>query len=372
VRIDVDLRGIERPEAPDVLHAIAQHYDLEVTVLEKAHVGGEWPDERSPKLTRLVELARASWTEWGDKLVDELVALANAGKLSPISEETERALVDLFTEHEAALVVRLTGRAPQAMVDRLVRRGLISPLTQQQALLPVAFKLGRALDVMQELPKRPESRADLAELVREAAQVKLSPRDQAALEHIQQNGFALMRRPATAATTTAMQAIVRENSRKLSAEELQPLRAAAEKAHLERASKTRWREVLHEAVNGNATLQNDLDRIARTEGINAHAQGAYATLKARAGAFDTDVFKYTSPKACTQCKRIWGPPDNPRVYKLSVIEAHEAAGGNFHVPADQWGPTIGATHPNCACSPLQRWSRAVALANERAKQILGR
>ena len=370
--VEVDLRGVCAHDVPDVLRGIADHYGLSVEVLAKSERDtGEWPDPRSPRLTRLVELARRSWSEWGDRLVDELVELANSGKLFPLSRDNEAALVELLADHEAALTVRLTGRAPGMMLERLVRRGLITPSTSQEALIPVAFRLGRVLDVMQALPERPESREDLASIVRDALAVKLTPEDEGALDYIQQRGFSLVRRPAGAATANVLNAAVNHN-RLLTTDELGAFRAAADRAVRERASRGRWRELLVEAVHGNESLQNDLDRIARTEGMFAHGYGAYRSLRERVGPADVDVFRYTSPKACRECRRIWGPPDAPRVYKLSVVEAWERAGGNFQKPAKEWGPTIGPVHPNCACSPIMRYSKAVALADERARAILGR
>lgn len=89
--------------------------------------------------------------------------------------------------------------------------------------------------------------------------------------------------------------------------------------------------------------------------LAAHGYGAYVKLKGQAKALgdeDPLVYRIASINACAQCKRIWGLPTAPVIYRLSQIEAWEARGGNVGLPAAQWGPVIGPVHPNCACSPL--------------------
>jgi hypothetical protein len=110
---------------------------------------------------------------------------------------------------------------------------------------------------------------------------------------------------------------------------------------------------LRDAVAG-TPLTNDMERVARTELRDAHAEGAYQTLKAeteRLGLNDPEVYKITSPTACADCVRIWGRGGSKR-YRLSQVEAWEAQGGNMGKPHQQWGPTIGTVHPNCGCGPL--------------------
>jgi hypothetical protein len=128
---------------------------------------------------------------------------------------------------------------------------------------------------------------------------------------------------------------------------------------------------LRAAVQGHPTLVNDMRRVARTELNNAQSHGAYVGLKdalAKQGEKDPDVFKFVSVHSCIDCRRIWGEPTQPRHYKLSHIEAREAAGGNFGLPRSEWGPCIGGIHPNCTEGPLMYYAPALTDAINRSAE----
>ncbi len=123
------------------------------------------------------------------------------------------------------------------------------------------------------------------------------------------------------------------------------------------------------------TLTNEIDRIVRTELAFSHSWGAYRALKSQAaenlGQGDPYVYKFASPHACDECRRIWGEPHDPIRYRLSTIEAREAAGANFRLPRAQWGPVIGPVHPHCTEGPLQLWNEVLVSAiNDAADEIL--
>jgi hypothetical protein len=160
-----------------------------------------------------------------------------------------------------------------------------------------------------------------------------------------------MRRPAQTATGGLL--------RTLTDREAIRIRQAIAGGLERKASPSELRSSLHEALTGSPSLQNDLDRVVRTELHFAQAHGGYVSLKTQAkdaGEDDPWVYKITSPRACAACRRIWGSnPRDPVKYRLSYIEGREAAGGNFGKKQKDWGPVIGPVHPNCAEGPLMTW-----------------
>jgi hypothetical protein len=68
-------------------------------------------------------------------------------------------------------------------------------------------------------------------------------------------------------------------SRQLTREEYAKVRPAVERAVLERRTAGQLERDLRDAVAG-TPLTNDMERVARTELRDAHAEGAYQTLKA--------------------------------------------------------------------------------------------
>jgi hypothetical protein len=143
------------------------------------------------------------------------------------------------------------------------------------------------------------------------------------------------------------------SGRELTEREYAAVRPAVQQAIMERRTARELARELRAAVAG-TKLTNEMERVARTELRDAHANGAYQALKEQAGSAgldDPEVYKITSPTGCRECIRIWGRGGSRR-YRLSQVEAWEAQGGNYGRPPAQWGPTIGTVHPNCTCGPL--------------------
>jgi len=204
----------------------------------------------------------------------------------------------------------------------------------------------------------------LEELVQQALKGPLTSQDHRALSYAQQRAAIYIRRPA-AAVRAGLEA-------RLNEEELGSFRSTIAGAVARKASRQSLASELREVIEG-PTASNDMDRIARTEMAFAHSFGAYAALKDQArsaGIADPLVYKFVAPGACTDCKRIWGPPSDPIRYRLSYIEAREAAGGNFRRPRREWGPVVGPVHPNCTEGPLQYWSESLVDAINQAADEL--
>lgn len=357
-----------------MLDAVAARLGYEVHLLRK---GGDEDSEEidDPALFRLVELARRDWMRWGDQLIRELVRLHEQGRLFPLGQANERLLIELFRDHELALVLRFSGLgrqlAPRGDYTHLVERGLVSPSVTQRSWIELSYRLGRGADVLGEIEEPPTTPEDVAEIVRRAAAVRLTDAEQASLLHAQRRGAAYMRRPAAVATGNAW-LLLSEDDRLLSQDDVLAVRGAVTAAVERRASVDTLERDLRAAVQGTPLL-NDMRRVARTELVRAHCWGAYATLKqeaARLGVHDPRVFKVCRTGACTTCVAIWGPSSDPRPHLLSEIEAWEAGGGNFRKPRSAWQACIGPIHPNCTEGPLLLYrERAVRGAQALAARI---
>lgn len=325
---------------------------------------GEVPDPRYGELLALIERARLDWSTWGARLTERVTTLLDRGQLLPMTERTEGVLRALFDEQRLAVLVTFTGpgNTPRARVEQLIRSGLIDrTIVERGGMIEIAYRLGRGLDLLRQHERPIPDRAPRLEAaLREALEVKLDARDQAAVAYARKRVGQLIRIP--------LERPYVDVDRLLTDEEAGSLRATVAQ-HVEGGSRERLKARLQDAVNG-TRITNDLDRIIRTELQFVHGYGAYTALKDQAkknlGEDDPLVYRVASVNACRQCLRIWGPPTAPRHYRLSELEAWEAQGGNFHLPAAEWGPTIGPVHPNCMCAPVAYYNPAAEDAIQRA------
>jgi len=348
------LSEIDSAHHPAVISAIGVHLGFDPSPLRKALVPtGEGEDPRFPELHRLIGLARKSWSEWGTRLVEEVRTLLDGGRLLPMSTTTEGALLELLQDHEVALVAKITGRVPPnyPRFDELVRKGLVQPNVKHRSLIDLSYRVGRGLEQLKayQIRKTPP----LAKIIEQAMSTELSDTDLASMDYAKRKAAVYMRRPAEGVTT--------EIQRILTEAEHSAIRGATEKAVEKRWGAGRLAQELR-AVTKGPSLQNDFDRVARTELVFAHNHGAYEKLKTDARAAGEDdpwVFKMASPQSCKECRRIWGETGASKRYRLSTIEKREAGGGNFKKPRAAWGPTVGPIHPNCTCGPLQYWAEGL-------------
>jgi hypothetical protein len=367
VVLRTNLGSLEPALYPGVFAALGAHLGLAAEPLRKAveeSEDEEEPDPRYPELTRLVEAARRDWRLWGEQLVGKVQKLLEAGKLLPMDRKNEKALQALFREHRVQLALRMAGTHPdQEEVDRLYRQGLVSKDIADRSYVDIAWKLGRGLEMLQAHQLKREGAPSLEAIIRQALKVELTPEDEEAIRYVKRRGCIYMLRPAVFAES--------EVERELNEEEYRAIRSAIAAGIEEKYDRARIVREVHEALQGNATLINNMDRVVRTELAFAHAHGAYMALKRQAkaaGHDDPEVYKFVSPGACRDCKRIWGSPSKPRHYRLSEIEAREAAGGNVGKPRREWGPVIGPVHPHCTEGPLQFYNATLVDAiNEVAK-----
>lgn len=347
---------LDRCEYPTVVAALGAHLGLDASGLRKAAGSapehGEPLDPRFPALGKLVDRARSDWDTWGGRLVDEVVELVRSGRLLPSTPEGERALRAIFRDHEVAIIARFTGAGADA--SELVRLRAVGLLPERGfSFVELAWRLGRQVSSLRGppgLPTSAEERRPLEETIRALVKRPLTPEDQHALGFVQRRAAVYMRRPAQQATASL--------SRVLSDEEYRLLRGGLVRAVEQRQG---WRATasrLGDALKGNPTLINDLDRVAKTELHFAHAEGALKTLREDAselGEADPEVYKLVAPQACAACRRIWGPMSSPVRYRLSFVLSRNEGRGNFGLPQAEWGPCSGPIHPNCTEGPLHIW-----------------
>lgn len=375
VRLETNLGQLDPCLHPAAFAALAQHLGYEPEPLEMAIGGGgddhEPPDPRYPWLNTLIDRARRDWDTWGDKLTKEVSKLLKDGALLPMNARNEQALLNLFRDHQVEMVVRFAGHTPdRARLADLIKRGLVAPSIENQSYVDMAWRIGRGLEALH--PHAiPEGDDDdlLKEKLRTALAYKMTPQDERALEYAKRQGAMLMRRPAEVFSSELERVVQYHDERRLlKPDELGVIRSAVARSVEGKGSGSLERD-LRAAVQGHPTLVNDMRRVARTELTNVHSHGAYIGLKAALaaqGIADPDVFKFVSVHSCIDCRRIWGDPTKPRHYKLSYVEAREAAGGNFGLPRSEWGPCIAGIHPNCTEGPLMYYAPHLVTAIDQA------
>ena len=339
IHLHTDLRKADACTHEPILRALAQHLGFDTVPMQKAY-RDKRPDPRYPELSRLIRDARRNWDAWGPRLVQEVQELLDGGRLLPMSASTQSALEELFRDNVVRLQLSFAGFAPDLKrTGRLVSQGLVDP---ERAHVPVAFRLGRGLRALELQRVNPDAAPPLEELLEEALTVELTRQDEEALSYARKRAALYVRKPA--------EHVRSELGRVLNDFDVGAMRHVISDAVAARATPDELERDLRSAMAGTVVQTNNMERIARTELAFAHSFGAYRALKAdaeAAGIIDPEVFKFVSPGACEDCRRIWGPPADPIRYLLSFVERREAAGGNFGLPRSQWGPVVGPVHPNC-------------------------
>jgi len=306
-------------------------------MIAKAAAGGG-PEQQEPFeswfLEMLEQVSRERFVNAQVAIWDSLDRLLAARGLSKPSEldsfDLSRSLFDLTMGSTARMA------------------GITIPADVQQRLEAIGFQVGEILDFpalayrMGLLYDRlsntePVSFADLARLVRNA--FPLSPAERIAVDFAR-NRAGMYLRPIFDASGNLWSA----------QREIQPLRELTARAIAERRSPL---AVARELGNSNRAqgIVRDAQRVIRTEMANARGAANWQAMQERFGwTGDTFVFRRPSPHACKHCVRIYTENGQPRLYRVSEVEALDALGPNTG-PGDEWVAKKGATHPNCVCPP---------------------
>lgn len=394
VDVATNLRNAPPHVVSGTLAALALHLVVgdEVAGMLDVYKGKADEDARFPALEKLIAQARRDWWTYGQTLVDAVLALLKRGPLTP---DVMSKLEELFKAHEYAVVLKFAGIGDGTMRARAIENGFLKPGEVVWPHVDLAYRAGigqRMLETAASAPENVAARARVESVVEMFANQPLTARDEAAMSFARQQAALRMRKPIQAAHDAIREALLpnlppprvyaqpagasplppgapgsgampaagepradeaARRGRELTQSEYEKIRPPIERAIAERRSAKQLESDLRDAVVG-TPLTNDMERVARTELRDAHAQGAYTELRERTAALgisDPEVMKITSATACVQCVRIWGRGGSKR-YRLSQIEAWEASGGNYGKPAAEWGPTIGPVHTNCTCGPL--------------------
>jgi hypothetical protein len=369
IHLETNIGLLQPDQADAVLAALLDQAGYDSLLLRKAvPKPADVVDPRYPEVMALVRQARRDWERWGEQLVAAVRDLLDDGKLLPLQPETEAVLFELFRDHEVAIVYRMTGTGipSRETMNRLMRGGLISE-TRAPSLVEASYRLGRGLNQLEAHRVAPDQSPSLESIIERAVAIPLDEQDRQAMHYAQRRAAVYMRRPAGVAT--------QDMERVLTEAENAALRGATSRAVEKRWGDRKFAQQLAGSLKGHPTLVNDLRRVARTELAFAHSHGAYQALKrqaAEAGMSDPEVYKLVNPRACSECRRIWGPPADPNHFKLSEIEAREATGGNFRLPRAQWGPVIGPVHPNCTEGPILLYSKKLVETSNALMEDLDR
>lgn len=206
----------------------------------------------------------------------------------------------------------------------------------------VAYRLGM---IESELVKRPD--LPLEEIMRLARAVPLNPADEVAIAHL------------TARAGEALTPIALRDPMRLVADALEReramLRVMAPEAVKREMGAREFASRLYHALSPEGVMR-DFDRVARTELQDARVRGSFAAdQKVRKWTPATQVFRTVASVPCNACLMLYKTPDGmPRLYTVGDLEAEDAQGYN-RGPIGEWHARIGATHPNCLCSPWVKW-----------------
>jgi hypothetical protein len=253
--------------------------------------------------------------------------------------ELQEALFDV-TRASSAQVLGI--RIPDRMRPRLTRLGF-SLIEQEQDFPTLAYRMGLIRSYLDHHAKR----LQYTEVVRLARKQVLTERETAAAEWARRRaGVSLT--PVFDDTGQAWTA----------AREVQPLRTLVAEGIEDRRETDELIQAYHESRRGQAT-ERDGARVIRTEMANARAMGAWE-VEIRPLDDEQLLYRVPASSACRGCLKLWLLPDGtPHLYTKAEFAAGEAQGYN----TGDWRayhPVIGAVHPNCACSPPQKYLPAMA------------
>ncbi len=313
--------------------------DADLVPLAKAVDDGEDVDPGWPQFRALLGESLQPWRAWQRWLLEQLGRLELRRGRNPVIAGAVR---DVLRRHEVGVIAATTGATlDEDTADELVASGDLPANYPTTALVPQAFTLGLGADPDEvRAPGRVTS-----------PRLPTTPQELGALSYARSRAAVYMRRPVDSLHRAVSGVLTQEgvdlDPRRLSADERAVVANIIERGLQEKLSSRQLATRLRDETAG-TTLANEMERVAKTELSYALTHGAYAALKSklRPGE-DPEVYKQASPDACDDCRRIWGPLKDPVRYRLSYVEAREAAGGNFRLPRKQWGPTIGPIHPRC-------------------------
>lgn len=195
VEIDTDLRHAPSHVQVGVLGALSAHLQVADEVDDLLKAGKADTDPRYGVLEQLIQQARRDWSEFGEKLVDQVHDLLRSGTLDA---DGERALEEIFRAHEAAIILRFAGVGDSEARDRAIRNGYFKPGEVIWSHVDVAYRAARGLELLRASVQEPDpvrQRAQIRNVVDAFARQPLTERDDIALTFARERAALKMRRP---------------------------------------------------------------------------------------------------------------------------------------------------------------------------------
>lgn len=327
----------------EALAGLIQKLGFEPVELQKSLWNGDHDNPELRPLKELVELARNDFDRYGEQLIEVIQKLIDEDRLFPLDHEKFEILRKIFEDHNEAFLIRFAGwRDNYKLYKRLKNMGLI---TSEIGYVDISYKMGKIVPLLRLISQGVGKFPSLKEIVHRAMAQPLSPPEKKALTFARHHAAERMR-PVLDMFAGRVRDDLLDFERRYIREEI----ATGIKKRigaLRLSSKLRERTL----AEGNPTSR-DYERVARTELIEAYAQGTYGQIKQDYRGKDVFVFKHVAKTACDQCRRIWGTPPNFIYYRLSSLEKHDT---NVGKKPKEWTAQVGPIHPQCTEGGLQVW-----------------
>lgn len=292
-------------------------------------------------LRALERAARDRFTNARDAIwrsLDELLTHYRAEVPSHLDADLlEQTLFDL----SHASTARMVGLDVRMDVKRRLQSIGFSP-PEMLDFPGLAYRMGLMYEQL-----RASAEVPFPQLVRLASEHPLSTQELSAIRYARQHAAEYMR-PVFSRTTQEWvneKEYVRGLTERSLATRTHPLEAARDLARVDRA----------------LGVQRDSERVLRTEIADCRSAGTWAASIARLPP-DSLIFRIPSPRACSECKRLFKDGDRERLHTKADVEAQDALGPNtkkpFHV-------RIRTIHPHCVCGP---WFRHIGVPRQQSTE----
>jgi hypothetical protein len=231
---------------------------------------------------------------------------------------------------------------PESVMQDLIRSGF---RPEQIIKFPeLAFQFGV---LSTHLKKAQADKITLAELKKQIKTNKILP-----LSETEKNALQIIEQRAVNGITglgnkmsSDLQTIIIEGDIKKRRQYEKIIKETSKQA-IEKRETKKW--LANEIANKTGDWSRDLDRIADFILHEAYDNGRAFSIRDKYG--DTaKVYKRVHKDACKHCKKLYlinTKTNEPKIFLLKTLLDN---GTNIGVPAKDWKPVIGATHPWCRC-----------------------
>jgi hypothetical protein len=380
IRVRANLEGVSREAFELTIDGLLQHRGYgphfsggEVLKARggRGHDGEDFDSLFLRELARLLDSLFSGFIQRVVADIEELVGEGDGGLPLDLERGDHERLAQKMAQHAAAFLEAL-GLKPLSGVQ------VVERLPWALDFIDSAFRLGLVQGSL-----TPETPWKVAEQVTRRA--VMTPADKEALHYLREGAGAYLRPVVEHIPQDAMRRLLARDREVVLRRTLVGVRA---RISPERLAGYMADLTGHKEDRGDGKLiwtggswERDWRRVARTEMAFAHSYGhLFSQLKAyplnQGGVTGQPltipkrlVFKVPQKvrrdedgillAPCEHCYRLWYADDQtPRLYPLhEVIDNGENAGPPPRTP-DEWKATVGPTHPNDLCGPLQFFNKS--------------